>query len=266
MISCLAASAPPYSPHPTKIRVETSITLAAAREMDLKEQNALGDQAETHWYYVSKARMMSRHLPERRKSVLDVGAGVGWFGKWLIENGGVESCVCVDPGYESPERSSGELGDRLKFVQSVTETDADVILLMDVLEHVDDDVALLRQYLDLAKPGTTFIITVPAFEFLWSSHDDFLEHRRRYTISSLRETIRRAGAEPRSIHYFFASILPAAVLIRLLRRGKAAEGSDMTRVPAAVNSILTAVCGLESYLCRLNRIGGLSVVATLRKS
>lgn len=233
--------------------------------MDLKEQNALGDQADTHWYYVSKARMMSRHLPQRRTSILDVGAGIGWFSKWLIKNGGVERCVCVDPGYEVPERASEELGDRLKFVQSISETDADVILLMDVLEHVDDDVALLRWYWDLAKPGTTFIITVPAFEFLWSSHDDFLEHRRRYTIGSLRETIRRAGTEPQSIHYYFASILPVAVLVRLLRRGKAAEGSDMRRVPAALNRILTAVCDLESRLCRLNKIGGLSVVARLRK-
>lgn len=233
--------------------------------MDLKEQNALGDQADTHWYYVSKARMISQHLPERCKSLLDVGAGVGWFSKWLMKNQNVERCVCVDPGYGSAESTSTELGDRLRYVQSVQETDADVILLMDVLEHVDDDVALLREYWNIARPGTTFIITVPAFEFLWSAHDDFLEHRRRYTIGQLRETIRRAGAEPLSIHYYFASILPVAVLVRLLRRGKAAQGSDMTRVPTVVNRTLTAVCGLEGKLSRYNKIGGLSVVAALRK-
>ena len=239
--------------------------LAATGEMDLKEQNALGDQADTHWYYVSKARMISQHLPERRASLLDVGAGVGWFSKWLMKNGGVERSVCVDPGYEVAEQAGEELGDRLRFVQSVGETDADVILLMDVLEHVDDDVALLKEDWDIARPGTTFIVTVPAFEFLWSAHDDFLEHRRRYTIRRLRETIRLAGAEPQSIHYYFASILPLAVLIRFLRRNSTPDGSDMTRVPSAVNAILTVLCGVESYLSRFNRMGGLSVVAALRK-
>ena len=233
--------------------------------MDLKEQHALGAQADTHWYYVSKASMISRHLPPRRGTVLDVGAGVGWFGKWLIRNAGVGRCICVDPGYDAPQRASEELGDRLQFVQHVETTDADVVLMMDVLEHVDDDVALLKDYLAKAKPGTTFIVTVPAFEFLWSSHDDFLEHRRRYTIRSLRETIRRAGAEPDSIHYFFATVLPPAMLVRLLRRNAPPDRSDMGPVPGIVNTILTALCRMEGVVSRFNRIGGLSVVATFRK-
>lgn len=233
--------------------------------MDLKEHNALGSQADSHWYYVSKARMMAGHLPEKRRLVLDVGAGIGWFGKWLLRNSGVEQVVCVDPGYGVPDQTVDYMGRRLRFVQSIRETDADVVLLMDVLEHVDDDVAVLKHYWELAQPGTTFIITVPAFSFLWSSHDDFLEHRRRYTIGSLRETILRAGSKPQSIHYFFAAILPAAAAVRFLRRGKAAEASDMSVVPSHVNTFLTMLCGLEMRICRFNKIGGLSVVAVLKK-
>lgn len=233
--------------------------------MDLKEQNALGSQADSHWYYVSKARMIAGHVPAKPRLVLDVGAGIGWFSKWLIKNCDVEEAVCVDPGYDVPDRTIDFMGHRIRFVQSVTETDADVILLMDVLEHVDDDVAILRQYWELARPGTTFIITVPAFNFLWSSHDDFLEHRRRYTKGSLRETILRAGAQPQSIHYFFAAVLPVAAAVRVLRRGKAPEGSDMAAVPSYVNSVLTTLCGLEARVSRFNKIGGLSVVASLKK-
>lgn len=233
--------------------------------MDLKEQDALGSQAGSHWYYVSKAKMISQHLPPRSKSVLDVGAGVGWFSKWLLANKGVERCICVDPGYEDAQLAPEEMGGRLRYVRSAETSDADVVLLMDVLEHVDDDAGLLRQYWEAAKPGTTFIITVPAFQFLWSSHDDFLEHRRRYTIRSLRETIVRAGAKPLSIHYFFACIFPIAVLVRLLRRGAAAKGSDMGRVPSFVNTVLTALCGMEVPLSRFNKVAGLTVVAVIRK-
>ena len=233
--------------------------------MDLKEQNALGTQADSHWYYVSKARMIFEHLPTRHWVVLDVGAGIGWFSKWLIKNGGVAEAICVDPGYRIPDQTVDFMGGRLRFVQSVEETDADVILLMDVLEHVDDDVAVLKQYWDLARPGTTFIITVPAFNFMWSAHDDFLEHRRRYTIGSLRKTIQGVGATPQSLHYFFAAVLPPAAAVRLLRRRSTPESSDMAVVPQFVNSILTAICGLEVRLARFNKIGGLSVVAEFNK-
>lgn len=208
--------------------------------------------------------MISQHLPDRRRSLLDVGAGVGWFSRWLIRNAGFESAVCVDPGYDALERQCDDLGPRLRYVQSVAETDADVVLLMDVLEHTDDDAGLLRQYLDVTKPGTTFIVTVPAFEFLWSAHDDFLEHRRRYTIGSLRETIRRAGVEPLSLHYFFASVLPLAFVVRLLRRGRTLDRSDMAPVPFLVNALLTALCGAEVRISHFNKLGGLSVVAVFR--
>ena len=134
---------------------------------------------------------------------------------------------------------------------------------MDVLEHVDDDVALLKEYWDKAPTGTIFIITVPAFNFLWSSHDEFLEHRRRYTLSSLRRTIEKAGATPDRLHYFFGAIFPIAAAIRLLK-GKTGA-SDMRPVPEVVNSALTAICCSEVPLARWNKVAGLSVVARLRK-
>lgn len=233
--------------------------------MDLKERDALGAQADSHWYYVSKARMVARYFPRAPRRILDVGAGLGWFSRWFVENGCAESAVCVDPGYEveREERVSG--GRLLEFRREISQTEADLFLLMDVLEHVDDDVALLRAYWEMAPAGAVFILTVPAFEFLWSGHDDFLEHRRRYTTASLGRTIRAAGAEPRALHYYFGAIFPLAALVRLLRRGRRAEGSDMGPVPAPLNAILTGLCGLEARVARWNRLAGLTVVAVLEK-
>ena len=62
---------------------------------------------------------------------------------------------------------------------------ADLLLYMDVLEHVDDDLGLLTAYLDQLERGGRVLITVPAFDFLWSNHDIFLEHKRRYTLKQV---------------------------------------------------------------------------------
>ena len=233
--------------------------------MDLKERDALGDQADTHWYYVSKARMITRHFPHKPRKILDVGAGLGWFSHWLLSNGYAETAVCVDPGYDTERTETLNGGQEIHYVRAISATDADLVLLMDVLEHVDDDVALLREYWDKAASGTVFIITVPAFKFLWSAHDDYLDHRRRYTTTMLAQTIRSAEAEPGQLHYYFGSIFPAAAAVRLLKRNTQPDRSDMGPVPAPLNALLTGVCTLETGAMKLNRIAGLSVVAQMVK-
>lgn len=234
--------------------------------MDLKERDALGDQADRHWYYVSKAKMVARHFPPAPRLLLDVGAGLGWFSRWYVEHGFVPKAICVDPGYalERIERPVG--GGALHFVRSVEATDADLILMMDVLEHVDDDVAFLAAYWEKARSGAVFVVTVPAFEALWSAHDDFLGHRRRYTVRRLEAVVRTVGAVPSRLHYFFAGVTPIAAAVRWWRRtGTAAEQSDMRPVAPPMNALLKAVCRLERAVMRWNRVVGLSVVARFEK-
>ncbi|MFN3260848.1 MAG: class I SAM-dependent methyltransferase [Pikeienuella sp.] len=233
--------------------------------MDLKERNALGDSADTHWYYTSKARMVARKLTPRPKEILDVGAGLGWFSRWFLDNGYGQRAVCVDPGYDEEREETLGGGRSVAYVKGVESYGSDLVLLMDVLEHVDDDVGLLKEYWDKAPKGATFVITVPAFEFLWSAHDDYLDHRRRYTCARLARTIRAVGAEPEELHYYFGAIFPIAVAVRLLKRGSKADSSDMKPVPAPLNAVLKAVCGVEALFCRWNRIAGLSVVARFTK-
>ncbi|EPX76570.1 class I SAM-dependent methyltransferase [Salipiger mucosus] len=225
----------------------------------------LGEGADDHWYYQSKARMITHHFHQRPSSILDVGAGLGWFSRWLLENDRGDGATCVDPGYETESEEKLPNGRTVRYVRETGESDADLVLLMDVLEHVDDDVALLSTYWDLAPPGATFIITVPAFEFLWSAHDDYLEHRRRYTVRSLERTIRAAGATPERLHYYFGAIFPLAAAVRLLKRGRTSETSDMRPAGPVANGLLKGICGAETAVMKLNRLGGLSVVAVLRK-
>ena len=228
--------------------------------MDLKEAEALGASADTHWYYVSKFRAMLAHVPHRVGTVLDVGAGLGWFSRRMVAEGHAARAICVDPGYAEERREAVGIGS-VSYVREIVREDVDLVLMMDVLEHVDDDVALLAEYLGRVPPGTPVFITVPAFEFLWSAHDDYLEHRRRYTADRLAQTITAAGARVDALHYYYGAVLPIAMAVRWMRRGRTADRSDMAPQPAPINAALTGLCTAERAVMTLNRLGGLSVVA-----
>ena len=93
-----------------------------------------------------------------------------------------------------------------------------LVLMMDVLEHVPDDTALLRSYAARVQPGTRFLITVPAHKWMWSGHDVFLEHYRRYTLREVEALISRAGLTRVATSYYFGFTLPLAAGVRLGRR------------------------------------------------
>ncbi len=209
--------------------------------MDLKEVDILGDSIGSHWYYRSKTRALSRLLADfHPTTVLDVGAGSGFFSRYLLTHSGARKAWCVDPSYDA-ETDEVEGGKPIYFRRSVSTCDADLILLMDVLEHVDNDLALLTQYAALVRPGSRFLITVPAFPFLWSGHDDFLEHKRRYTLSELERVVSRAELSLKRSAYYFAFILPFAAPIRLVGRlCNSGARSDLRRQNFAVNKLLEA--------------------------
>jgi 2-polyprenyl-3-methyl-5-hydroxy-6-metoxy-1,4-benzoquinol methylase len=161
--------------------------------MDLKEQDILGDSLATHWYYVTKGRAMRSLLGDFRSNhVLDVGAGSGVFARQLLDARVCRRATCVDPGYEA-DRVEKHNGAELAFVRYARGERQGLVLMMDVLEHVDDDVALLRQYARELHPDGRVLISVPAFQFLWPGHDAFLGHRRRYTRRMFERTVAGAG-------------------------------------------------------------------------
>ena len=233
--------------------------------MDLKEEAILGEDIDSHWYYVSKALALADCLAKPAgNKVLDVGAGSGFFSRWLLSHGLADEATCVDTAYAS-ERDEVVAGKPLRFRREVAASDASLVLLMDVLEHVEDDAGLLAGSLGKVPPQAQAIITVPAFQFLWSPHDVFLGHYRRYTLTSLADTLRRAGAVPVRMHYYYGAIFPLVVLLRLLKRStRRASSSDLRREPRLVNAALRAVCALERQIMAANRLAGLSVFCVCR--
>ena len=140
---------------------------------------------------------------------------------------------------------------------------ADVLLFIDVLEHVEDDSALLKSYISSSSADALFVISVPAFKSLWSNHDVFLEHFRRYRKKDLRNLIKRAGLVEVESSYIFGSIFPLVWLIRKLKRSKTIQ-SDLKQSSNFVNFLILNFLKIEKVL-PVNRLFGTSVFISAKK-
>ncbi|HCG40170.1 MAG TPA: methyltransferase [Pseudomonas sp.] len=235
--------------------------------MDLKETEILGADIGRHWYYRSKASAMTSLLGSKEVyRILDVGAGSGFFSRHLLANTGAREAWCVDISYET-DADASEAGKPVYYRRGIEQLDADLVLLMDVLEHVDDDRGLLCDYVGRVPAGSRFLITVPAFQWLWSGHDVFLEHKRRYTLRQLESVVRDAGLRVRQSHYHFGAVLPLAAALRLGERlrGPQPVKSQLARHGVLSNAVLNGLCHAELPFSRLNRAGGLSVLCLAEK-
>ncbi len=234
--------------------------------MDLKETDILGEKINEHWYYRSKAKAMMRLLSNLKVStVLDVGAGSGFFSRFLLAREVADVAWCVDISY-AKNFDALEAGRLIHFRRSVEDVNADLVLFMDVLEHVDDDVGLLRSYVEKVHSGSRFLISVPAFKFLWSGHDVFLGHKRRYTLSQIEEVVERAGLKVKHATYYFGAVFPVAATIRMFGALSYGEAhSQLRQHHPIVNEILAALSNLELPLMMINKIAGLTVFCLAEK-
>jgi hypothetical protein len=217
--------------------------------VDIKESGLVN--TDTNWYYRAKVAAVIRKLKLNPNIglLVDVGSGSGFF---------------IDPGYSTSPPIN--LKDSEWFVEC-PHLSGDVYLFIDVLEHVDEDVNLLQHYVNEASDEALFIVSVPAFSFLWSKHDEFLEHKRRYTRADLEKVATLAGLSVVSSGYLFSSVFPLVYLVRLFNKivGDKTLSSDMREYPYFVNLSLRLLCRLEhNYFA--NKRFGTSVILSGKKS
>ncbi|MBF6038546.1 MULTISPECIES: bifunctional 2-polyprenyl-6-hydroxyphenol methylase/3-demethylubiquinol 3-O-methyltransferase UbiG [Pseudomonas] len=235
--------------------------------MDLKETDILGSSINQHWYYASKAAATTRLLGSTPiRKILDVGAGSGFFSHHLLSHSSASEAWCVDISYDADSDAS-TAGKPVHYRREIDAVDADLVLLMDVLEHVDDDVGLLKAYVDKVPSGSRFLMTVPAFRFLWSGHDEFLEHKRRYTLAQLETVARAAGLTVQQGTYYFGLVFPIAATLRLLPKGAqpSPPRSQLKQHHPLVNTLLKTLCNIELPFMKANRLAGLTVFVLAQK-
>jgi SAM-dependent methyltransferase len=125
---------------------------------------------------------------------------------------------------------------------------ADVVLLLDVVEHLDDDVAGLRGARRFLREGGVLVVTVPAYQWLWSGHDVALGHRRRYVAAELRRLVEGAGYRVERLTYFNTVLFPAIAWTRLYKRLRGDVRHDLRRPGPVLNSVLQWLFALERHV------------------
>jgi SAM-dependent methyltransferase len=227
-----------------------------------------------HWWYRGRREVIARtidalRLPARAR-ILDAGCGSGRNMVELARRGtvtGVElSAASIDL---ARARHAGEVVSGSVLEMPFASDSFDLSVCLDVVEHLEDDFAALRELRRVVVPGGSLLVTVPAYQWLWSGHDEVNHHQRRYTGRSLRRVAEQAGwRQVRSTH-FNSLLLPVAVLLRVLDRfsRKTTESSlDLWVPPRPLNWLLERPMLLEaSMIGRGGRIPvGLSLLAVFR--
>jgi SAM-dependent methyltransferase len=227
-----------------------------------------------HWWFVGRraviAALLDRiSLPERPR-ILEAGCGSGGNLGLLQGRGIVSAFEPFDDAAESArDRHPGSDVRRGRLPEDVPfeESAFDLVAALDVLEHVEDDVASLAALVRLVKPGGSIVVTVPAHQALWGSHDRRLHHVRRYGRRELRDIATAAGAEVEFETAFNTILAPIAVVYRLIENLSGVELGNQERMPARpVNRMLGWLFALErSIVERVALPFGLSYGFILRR-
>ncbi|MEZ5045525.1 MAG: methyltransferase domain-containing protein [Chitinophagaceae bacterium] len=235
--------------------------------MDLKEL-ALGIDPQTHWYYQSKMIPLERYFlslqNQKVNHLVDIGAGSGFFSVSLHEKYKqyAQKVDLVDIGYSEPEMMATANKPIQKMHVIQKDTHSSLLIMMDVLEHIEDDSAFLDSIQKQCIGKNNFFISVPAFKSIWSGHDVYLEHYRRYTLKTLRQVLEKNGFRPTRMYYLYGSLFPMVWLKRkLMDQNQNNPKSDMKPLPKGLNSFLKAYASTEMKFTRMNSIFGLSCVA-----
>jgi len=206
-----------------------------------------------HWWFVARQEILLRYIdtviklsPDAR--FLDVGCGTGAMLEELSKRAeafGVDAsdtaiAYCKQRGLNNVYR--GNL-DVVPHTQSF-----DCITFFDVLEHIDDEVAVLKESLALLKSAGSILITVPAYQWMWSNHDVRNHHKRRYTAPRLRKTVQQSGLRIVHCTYFNTILFPLASARRMWIKIINDHGNDLELPSRPVNALLREIFRVEKYI------------------
>ncbi len=222
----------------------------------------------SHWWFAGRRRIVADVLARlglpAQARILEVGCGSGGNFALLSRYGSLYATDSDENALAYARQAGRAIVEPGRLPADIPFADQsfDLILLLDVLEHVEEDEQSLRFLHERLAPGGRLLVTVPAYRCLWSAHDDFHQHKRRYTRGELQRKSLAAGFRVRKLSYFNTCLFPVVAVFRLLERlfpGRAEKDLDIP--PSLLNRVLTAIFSGERFLLRgLNLPFGVSLI------
>jgi 2-polyprenyl-3-methyl-5-hydroxy-6-metoxy-1,4-benzoquinol methylase len=240
--------------------------------MDERLMQAMLEVDDHHWWYRGRRQIIHAELGRLRlpagAQVLDAGCGSGRTLEELVRYGEVHG-IELDPRAAQVAQSRGIGEVRIGRLEELTWESGtfDLITCLDVIEHTPDDRATLHELRRVCKPGAWLLVTVPAYQALWSQHDEANHHYRRYARGTLRAAALEAGWRVLRMTSFNTLLLAPAALVRIIKRRQSNSDytPDLAVGPAWLNSALELPLQAEARWLASGRTlpVGLSLLALL---
>jgi SAM-dependent methyltransferase len=226
-----------------------------------------------HWWFVARRDILAELIrrvvrPPAGARILEAGCGTGHNLQMLSRFGHVEATELDDT---ARALAAKRLGRRVATAAlpdlSMFEPDSfDLVALLDVLEHVEDDKASLAAIRDRLKPGGKLLVTVPGNPWMWTAHDAAHHHYRRYRKRELQRLAHQAGFQIELLSPFNSLLFPAIAAVRVAGKALSRESADDSMPAKPVNSVLKAIFGFEkSLIGRIPLPFGVSLVGVFKR-
>jgi SAM-dependent methyltransferase len=273
----------------------TTHTTSLAKEMEQHTYGIMHEVEGSHWWFVGRRAILEGFMREIVKSfeprsesrlqaafandepakagtqnlkILDVGCGTGANLEMLSQFGEAEGVDVSDDALEFCRQKGLKVQKGLAEEMPFADGSFDIVTALDVVEHLDDDVAGLKEMNRVMTDDGRALIFVPAFMWLWGVQDDISNHRIRYTKPQIVERLQKAGFEVERATYanitFFAPVLAGRAIMKLTGLKPASENNINI---SALNGLFGKIFSAESvWLKRANIPFGVSIVIVARKN
>jgi len=239
------------------------------KSMDLKDYEQQGDIK--HFWHLARLELLAwliNKIPGDNLNIASVGSGTGEELRLLTKRGTV---IGWDINANAIALAK-QLGFDIKnfdISHQVPSDNYDLVCAFDVLEHIKNDIQTLNNIQACLKPNGYLLLTVPAHPWLFSAHDQALEHERRYSRSDLIKKIQTAGFQIETVGYWNAWLFPLVAIIRLIKKIFPPKNikSEAGHLPHIINQIGLAILRLENYLIakKFKLPMGLSIYVVAKK-
>jgi SAM-dependent methyltransferase len=222
--------------------------------MDRAIYDRMAEIDRDHWWFSARRKIIDRLIRDQvplkaGAQILEMGCGTGSNIALLQQFGNVDAVEPDDPARELASRRTGVAvkGGLLPDGVDLADGRYDLVAMLDVLEHIPDDLEALKALRPKLAPGGRIVVTVPAGPALWSAHDVAHHHHRRYTAGTLEQVFTAAGYRVRHLTHFNTALYPLIVAARAVGKLLRREGGDDAIPPKPVNALLERLFAAERH-------------------